>query len=186
MQTPTSRTAALLAGAHEPTAPHRRAWIAQLGAGFLLAILLCADISVAYAQRVGAFGYPSEQKLHKQSPLPRNFPPKARRGKLRFLKMREVKIGRRRTRLSPSARIMDPRNVRLNPHALAGKKFEVMYTQDSMRQIADVWILSRLEMQRPNPQEQREKFLRSQGVDPDMFNIDPLTPYHKRPRYPGY
>lgn len=157
----------------------------RTGGLLFLAFLMFAGTSVAQAQRGETFGYP-DRKLDTQSPLPRNFPSHAKRGKIRFLKGREVKIDRKRTRLSPGARIMDPRNIRLNAHALAGKHFQVLYTQDPMRQISDVWILSKLEMQRPSPQQKREQLLRSQGIDPDMFNIDPLTPYHKRPRYPGY
>lgn len=157
----------------------------RTGGLLFLAFLMFAGTSVAQAQRGETFSYPDEQ-LRIQGSIPRTFPMHAKRGKIRFLKGREVKIGRRRVRLSPISRIKGPRNAHLDPNRLIGKSFQIMYTQDPMRQVSDVWILSKLEMQRPSPQQKREQLLRSQGIDPDMFNIDPLTPYHKRPRYPGY
>ncbi len=150
---------------------------------FLLAIF--TSIGSAQAKWLRRMFSDPEKKMYTQATLPRMFPARAKRGKIRFLRGGEVKIGRKRTRLSPAARIRDSRNMRLNAHVLAGKKFHVMYTEDTMHQISDVWILSDLEVKRPSPQQQRDQILRSQGINPKSFDIDPLTPYHKLPKFPG-
>lgn len=151
----------------------------------MLAVLMCLGSPMVWAQRAESFDSP-KKSLEMADAIPRNFPAHAKRGTIRFLTAPEVRINGKRSRLSPSSRIMDPRNMRLNAHLLKGKNFKVMYTQDTMRQLADVWILSKFEMQRPSMQKQREQYLRSQGINPKMFDIDPLTPYHKLPKYPAY
>lgn len=182
MQQATHRTASLAQNA--PCTPRTRINMVRQYAILALALFISTSTSVAWSQRAEPFGSPNQHRAAAiSSAVPRNFPAHAKRGRIKFLNAKEVKVNGRRSRLSPSSRIMDPRNMRLHAHILQGKNFHVMYTQDTMHQVADVWILSKLEMQRPSMQVQREQFLRSQGVNPKMFDIDPLTPYHKLPRY---
>ncbi|WP_374675963.1 hypothetical protein [Ideonella sp.] len=74
-------------------------------------------------------------------PLVRRFPRHALRGELVFGAFPEVLLNGQPARLAPGARVHDAANRIAMPGAVAGGRFLVHYTVNSMGLLQDVWIL---------------------------------------------
>lgn len=125
--------------------------------------------------------------VQKYVALPRNFPSFAEKGRIRFTNPPEVKMDGKPMLVSPAARIRDERNMSLHMSQLKGKAFDVMYVRDPMQQfVSDIWILTDTEKSRPTATEMQRELLRMQGKSGGYVQqpkIDPMTPFHKQPKY---
>lgn len=83
--------------------------------------------------------------------LQRRFPRQALRGDLVFGAWPAVLLNGQPARLAPGSRVRDEANRVALPGALAGGRFLVHYTADSMGLLQDVWVLRPDEAARPWP-----------------------------------
>ena len=113
----------------------------------------------------------------------REFPRAALRGDLVVTAPPEVRLDGQADRLSPGARIRDPRNLLVMSGALIGQELVVNYLRDGAGLIHEVWIL--------NADEAREKragavsarnFLFDSEVDSTPRD-DGKTPFNQLPKY---
>ncbi len=73
--------------------------------------------------------------------LMRRFPRTALRGEIAFGAFPQIAVNGRGAQLAPGAKVRDASNLVALPGALAGHKFIVNYTVDTMGLVHDVWIL---------------------------------------------
>ncbi|HEX5686350.1 MAG TPA: hypothetical protein VFY73_20165 [Ideonella sp.] len=73
--------------------------------------------------------------------LMRRFPRNALRGEIAFGAFPEILLNGRAASLAPGARVKDLGNAIPMPGALAGNKYVVNFTVNSMGLVQDVWIL---------------------------------------------
>ena len=85
-------------------------------------------------------------------PTVRNFPASALRGRMTVTAPPEIVMDGKKDRLSPGARIRDPRNQMLLTGQAIGQTLPVNYLRDGSGLVHEVWILNREEaaLKRPN------------------------------------
>jgi hypothetical protein len=92
-----------------------------------------------------------------QDPLPRHFSATTLRGELTVTSPPEVLLNGRASRLAPGVRIRGTNNLLLLSGALVGQRLTVHYTQDSLGQMLDVWLITATEAaRRPWPTSAQE------------------------------
>lgn len=77
---------------------------------------------------------------------PRPFPSNALRGEIAVVQPPALLLNGKPERLAPGARVRGQNNLLMTQGALAGGKFVVHYTRDASGALAEVWVLTPLEM----------------------------------------
>ncbi len=91
--------------------------------------------------------------------LLRVFPRGSMRGKMQFVRDKEVQINGKTERLSPAVRVHDEYNRIPLRGKLIGKTFIVNYVRDPRGVIREVWILNDREIQQKMPREKAPSLL---------------------------
>ena len=88
---------------------------------------------------------------------PRKFPPEALRGTLKVVVAPDIFLDGKADRLSPGARIRNPRNSFVRPSGLVNQELVVNYTRGHGGLVHEVWLLTPEEaaIKRPKPQESK-------------------------------
>ncbi|MDO9217085.1 MAG: hypothetical protein Q7U14_07415 [Lacisediminimonas sp.] len=117
--------------------------------------------------------------------MQRTFPVKALRGKLVVQMPPDVQLDGNADRLSPGARIRDPRNMLVMSGALVGQPLVVNYLRDGTGLIHEVWILTADEAaeKRPGATPERNFSFASDADTPKRD--DGKTPFNQLPVYPN-
>jgi hypothetical protein len=115
-------------------------------------------------------------------PVPRVFPQAARRGTLVVVAPPEILMDGKPERLSPGARIRDPKNRLILSGTLAGQEVLVNYVRDALGLVHEVWIITEAEARQRRPGTETSNFSAESDQNATPRD-DGRTPFNQLPRF---